>query len=644
MVGLAPPAAMANRSSLCNWRRAECPERDHQFPIEVKMKLLPRKIRLDEVEQEVTQRDQFNTDAVGLAEALVRESQQNSTDGESKAAPGVVRTRVQLVDARDEDATFWRGLLEPLRPHLAACDMAGHIPSFEKPRLLVIEDFGTTGLLGAVDRKDDGSFSDFWRRIGKSHKAGAAMGRWGLGKLVFSSSSAIRTFFGLTVREDDPARSPLLMGQAVLATHTIPGPPPVEYAPHAFFAKDTTGDLQQPENDPAFVAAFSSAAQLKRTDEPGLSIVIPFVHPEITPDSMLPHVIRNWFVPILTGRLVVEIGKHTLDATTLGDIARMHGGPEFADGKRVGFITELHAAQSSPPSVHLPHNWTDGLEAALSAATLEELRERYKDGHLISVRAPLTIQPKSGSVEPTHIDLFIRADPEPGPGIAFFVRGSMSIPGEARRFVGRNCFGAMIAAGGPVATFLGDAEGPAHTSWSGTAEKVTAKWKNPAGRLKEIRSALNQLYMAVARPSDRVEPDALISHFNVRASGTTTRKTKKKPVIRKPNVPKLPRRPANYRVEQRRNGFVVRGTEHSQLPLQITVTLAYDVIEGDPLKEYNKLDFDLNSKEIKVDAKGASYAIKSSNSMAITAREPNFSVSVTGFDENRDLFVGDRKV
>lgn len=608
------------------------------------MKLIAREIRPDEVEQEVTQRDQFNTDAVGLAEALVRESHQNSTDGESKSAPAVVRTRVQMVEARAEDANFWRELLNPLRPHLTACEMAAHISDLGHPRLLVIEDFGTTGLQGAIDRKDDGSFSDFWRRIGKSHKAGSAMGRWGLGKLVFSSSSAIRTFFGLTVREDDLARTPLLMGQAVLATHELPGTPPREFAPHAFFARNTSGKLQEPESDLAFVAAFSAAAQLKRKNEPGLSIVIPFVHPEITLEAMMPHVIRNWFVPILTGKLVVEIAEHVLDASTLGEVARAHGGPEFADGKRVGFITELHAVQSVPPSVHLPHNWTDGIEIALPASVLEGLRERYKDGQLIAVRAPLTIQPKSGTVEPSHIDLFLKADPEPGPGIAFFVRGSMSIPGEARRFLGRNCFGAMVAGGGPVATFLGDAEGPAHTSWSGTAEKVTAKWKNPSGRLKEIRSALNLLYLAVARPADRVDPEALINHFSVRGSGTTTRKTSKKPVIRKPTVPSIPRKAASYRIDQRRNGFVVRATEHTQPPLEITVNLAYDVIEGDPLKEYSKLDFDLSSREIKIEATGATYDVQTPNRLLITAREPEFSVSVTGFDENRDLFVGDRKV
>lgn len=71
--------------------------------------------------------------------------------------------------------------------------------------------------------------------------------------------------------------------------------------------------------------------------------------------------------------------------------------------------------------------------------------------------------------------------------------------------------------------------------------------------------------------------------------------------------------------------------------------MAYDVIDGNPLKEYSKYDFELGSKDIRIEAHGATYSIIGPNRMLISGKEPGFSVSVTGFDENRDLFVGDRK-
>ena len=46
---------------------------------------------------------------------------------------------------------------------------------------------------GAIDLKDNGQFCGFWRQFGRSNKKGSSGGRWGLGKLVFSSSSSIKT-------------------------------------------------------------------------------------------------------------------------------------------------------------------------------------------------------------------------------------------------------------------------------------------------------------------------------------------------------------------------------------------------------------------------------------------------------------------
>src|SRR5687768_799253 len=111
------------------------------------MQLLVRPIREEEVEQEITQRDQFNTDAIGLAEILVREAHQNSMDGRSKGVDTPVRTRFQIVEARSEDRDFWRSIFDPLKEHLDACEIDVTELDFGKPRLFLIEDFGTTGLL-----------------------------------------------------------------------------------------------------------------------------------------------------------------------------------------------------------------------------------------------------------------------------------------------------------------------------------------------------------------------------------------------------------------------------------------------------------------------------------------------------------------
>ena len=95
-----------------------------------------------------------------------------------------------------------RKMVNGLAPSLRASELA--VPQQgASMRLLVIEDFGTTGLKGAVDVKDDGQFCGFWRRFGRSNKKQAQGGRWGLGKLVFPSASQVRTVVGLTRRAGD---------------------------------------------------------------------------------------------------------------------------------------------------------------------------------------------------------------------------------------------------------------------------------------------------------------------------------------------------------------------------------------------------------------------------------------------------------
>lgn len=252
----------------------------------MKMELLIREKQEDEVEQEVTQRDQFNTDEVTLVSTIVREPHQNSLDAKQFGSIEPVRTRFRFHDAKDSDAGYFLDLFKDLKPHLAASDVDLGGIDFRKPRILVIEDFGTTGLSGEFNNSIDQSpFNDFWRRVGASHKVGAAGGRWGLGKLVFSSVSQIRTFFGLTIRHEDMEHTPLLMGQSVLKTHVVNG---VTYAPHIFYGRSGPKKLQLPVVDKATVNRFRNAFGITRTNEPGLSIAIPFALGDIAPEALVP--------------------------------------------------------------------------------------------------------------------------------------------------------------------------------------------------------------------------------------------------------------------------------------------------------------------------------------------------------------------
>lgn len=606
------------------------------------MELLVREKHEDEVEQEVTQRDQFNTDEVTLVATIVREPHQNSLDAGQPGSGQPVRTKFSFHEAKDSDAQYFSELFSSLRPHLAASDLDLDDLDFRRPRILVIEDFGTTGLSGKFDNSTDMSpFNDFWRRIGTSHKGGASGGRWGLGKLVFSSASRIRTFFGLTIRQEDSARTPLLMGQSVLKTHVVDG---IKYAPHIFFGQSGSKKLQLPDTDHLTVERFRSAFGISRTDEPGLSIAIPFALGDITPQSLVPEVMKNYFFPILTGKLVVEIGDTLIDAETFDDVAaNCLPGSAMANRELMAFIRRVHTATA--PDVILRDGWLElgAMGSAIEPGRLTELREKLAlSAELVHVCAPITIRRQTGEVCVTSFDLYLQKAPDGVKTESLFVRGAITVPEESRYFRGRNVFGALVAAREDIAEFLGDAENPAHTRWNGNADKLKTKWKSPTARLSEIRHSLETLYNLLAQAVESEEQDALIDIFSIEGPATTVKKRAKAGPTPPPPVPVIPISRKLYRIVDRRGGFSIRaapGLSASDLPLQIRVKAAYDILRGDPLRKYSPLDFDFNNKGITINDEGANCVAIGSNELQIDADSLNFIVDIDGFDIHRDLLV-----
>jgi len=276
---------------------------------------------------------------------------------------------------------------------------------------------------------------------------------------------------------------------------------------------------------------------------------------------------------------------------------------------------------------------------AITGEQLAALRSEYVEGKLIGVRVPLTIRAHDDTPDSTYIDLYLRSSPETDRGEAFFVRGSITIPGEARRFRGRKCFGALVAEDPRVVSFLGDAEGPAHTSWSGTAEKLRGRWKNPSERLREIRDALNHMFNMVTLTGDQVDPDALKQIFFVNAAGGKQVRRPQNPITISPKIPEIPRRSTAYSVSQRKGGFVIRGTKDTELPLLIRVRAAYDVVDGNPLRQFSEYDFNILDGDIHLEAHGATAQPCKANEVLVEVSQPDFVVYLDGFDENRDLFV-----
>jgi hypothetical protein len=582
-----------------------------------------------QVELEPTQRDQFNNDEVGLADALVRESIQNSTD--ARAGQERVKVRFSLVDLDATETLQLREMLESLRPHLVACGLSPAPIDTSAARLLVVEDFNTTGLTGAIDSLDKGHFRNFWRRHGGSEKTGKSLGRWGLGKLVYSSSSRVHAFFGLTCRAGDKA--PLLFGQAVLLNHDVGK---VRHPAHGFWFADRGPDgIQLPVSDHDITAAFTRLASLDRGHFPGLSIVIPYPLESLTEAALLSGVVQNYYFPILAGRLEVEIGETVLNKDTFLAAATPVAGDTPLD-----FVANVSKRLFQVPPITLPKPIGDAgvTEEHLAPELLKQLRDAFAAGELIQVRAPLNLKRANGTGETSHVELFLQEPPDTNQSYALFVRGSLTVTGERRYFSGVPAYGAMIASHEPIAEFLGDAENPAHTSWNGNAEKVVAKWRSPHSVLRPIRAALRTLYQLVGGEVPHVHENLLLDFFSLVDSIPSKGSKTKKPPVPKPVI--TPREPS-LSINRRTDGFSITAGPAAAswtFPKVLRIRAAYDLAQGNPFKRHSKYDFDIG-KNIAIESKSADVIAVSAHVLRVTLHSPDFVVSASGFDVNRDLVV-----
>jgi len=596
------------------------------------------------VETEVTQRDQFRNDEVDLSDTIVREAVQNSLD----AATGnsQVKVRFRWINGSDElSSDFMNQLFDGHLGHARSAGIEMDEIDFASPSALIIEDFGTRGLTGAVDYKDDDNFTDFWRRHGRSHKTGRSRGRWGLGKLVYSSCSLLSSFFGITVRDGDPNR--YLMGQTVLGFHKHDG---IEYPAHAFFSElsgdDTNVQIQVPVRDNGFTDTFCRNFGMERQDRSGLSIAIPFPNPELKLENMIAVGIVNYFYPIITGQLVLEFNDIQIDSANIRDLANRYAKGKISDIDLLfDFIGEVNNTPDSDLLV-LKERWIDDNrldEDDFEPEDLEKIREKFAQKEIVGIKLPLRIKHKTKGVFQTSFSVYVKRPEELSKGHDMYVRGGLTLPGEAK-FHERKAFGAMIADDEAVASFLGDAENAAHTRWNTQAEKLRKNYVNPQPKLRVIRNSVLNLYDLLAQSIEEEDEQALKEFFWTDLPDQPGKKGRKGKTP--PDIPPIPApRPKPARITSITNGFaVLPGIDANPdlYPLRCRIRVAYDIMSGNPFKKYNPFDFDFNRKgEISVRATSpqARMIERKPNILEFEINDPDFRIEVTGFDPNRDLKV-----
>lgn len=596
----------------------------------------------------------------GHVASLVRESVQNALDARVGAEPVRVTFALHQAPLGETNRLCYLG---GLHPHLAAISPPVPWPAAtgaEPMRWLVYEDFHTTGLCGDPTIVDDPAPGDpsrqdfywFWRNVGRSAKTGEKLGRWGLGKTVFPSSSNINCIIGLTRRADDGRV--LVMGQAVLRNHTIQGN---RYLPYGLLSDPAVhGEKSMPLEGDEAATDVMRAFQLRRNTETGLSLIVPFVRDGITAEAIARSVCLHFFVRILRRELVAEAIDEggticSLTADTIDSVVR-----------QVRWEAQGSQRRGSPPPIGLARFALDRLSTGSVDATLNVAAETgtaswtrdivskavaeplakalaNEEGRAL-VAVPIVLERVDGERVQTHFHVALgrRADNK---GEAWHVRDGMTITAVNRTRPAGGDYDGLLLANDPVmSAFLGDAEGPAHVEWSKEEKRLARNWKTFARRLGFVSSAVSRLADLLRENQPKAAPLALAKVFSVRLPSKP--EGPKNPPIIKPED--LPTHKEWYAIGPKGHGFTIRSVPKAIRPpvKNLRVTFAYDVSSGNPFRVWSRLDFEVrlgDASTLKLSGKGVKPRLLAGNEILLTDLEETFSFTVEGFDAARDVVV-----
>lgn len=609
------------------------------------------------------QSELLNQETFKPADALVRESIQNSLDAK---LPGCEKVRVRIYVSGSA------GSLSPLEaspyfqgfwPHVAQCENGGQVAADlenGRCRFVVIEDFGTSGLTGdpSAARVPDGEPNNYYyflRAEGISGKAAGNLGRWGVGKYVFPKTSGVNSFIALTNRSDDPSNT-LLVGQSVLMNHALDG---TDYDPDGWWAKPGDG-VQMPITGAELISETTKRWNIARTSEPGLSIVIPYVEEALGGADFLRAVIRAYFGAILAGGLIVEIDDAdsedvvALDADNISTLAEA----SFVGLERDKVVSEiqlLKTRSSIPPEGRFTTGSISGkADSGWSSATIDvetanAIRSRLESGAPIEVTVPLELHLKEqqGTPTPTQFHVLLQQEESLRQKPLYLRRGI--VISEAYRFKLPGVRAICLVDDEPLTKMLGDAENPAHTTWTNN-DKIKARYVRGADVLNLVKQAplkIIQLVLDAALEEQRIIFSDIFAaplensqseRKGRDGSGKNGTRTRRRPTV----VPDPKPRSQSLTVLHREDsgGFSIVPTEHGRSGQLKRVDLAvgYATRRGDALAKWTKDDFELS--DLSLALSGGKLAKISGNTLTAEVQDAAiFKLKLTGFDANRDLTI-----
>lgn len=599
------------------------------------------------------------------AVALTRESLQNSRDaGRSSETPIKVAFSFQDISL-DVLKRYLRTENGSLLDHVAATG-----PTFDSPvvRSLLIEDFNTKGLDGPTDHMQfgsEGNFIAFWWEQGLSSKQKGSGGSHGVGKTKLSTSSEIKCFFALTKRADD--EKTFLIGFCLLPYHVIDQQ---QFRGYARYGNVDQNDHLHPldeevASDSGIIDEFKEDFVLTRADEPGLSIVVPAISQEITPDSIEEAVLSEFFMPVIDGKIIVEINDRENKKEKSLRIDREYIENWYAnfdpkDGTLeqqqqhalIGValnLDQIGLFYADPKSgIGKDHNVKIDSNAFV-AGDLEKMQNAFDRGEVVGVQFQVLIEPNHNNPGATHsvlapLKLYLQQKDGKNLRASAFLRGAIKVRNERPNIAQPYSVAILDARNEDLSEYLKWAEDPGHQKWQYKRLKDTKRYRSDTA-LRIVLKSLKETCALLSGVEDEKQMKGVASDIFSIVENKSSRKNGENPP-RPPEPPApsatpfvLHRIAGGFRLSPGKDLAELQNNGELELPFRITTSVGYKVFLGNSVKKYNALDFDLSSPNFTISAEGAEVLNRKHNHLEVEIVSDEFDVVVSGFDPERDIEV-----
>jgi len=630
--------------------------------------------------------------------SLIREAIQNSLDAplipDDKV---IVRFRFKIIPWEDfEPFTITKdkgNITDHFKakawPRLAS-DVVG-----KSIRTLLIEDFNTKGLTGSFDKDEENSTSNlvnFWWQDGFGNKGKkGSNGSAGIGKICFIAASKMSMMWGLSKRVDENIPK-ILLGNIAGPYHHVKKQSYLGYARYADIYIDPETEKQKvdPIIEDSEIKKFEDCFDAKREDT-GLTVIVPAITDDFSSEAILHAVMKDYFWAIINNRLEVQIydengdqrtlSSETLDSQldqelnkdeTIRTLNSLKSRINFArEIKRINESSDQNKFLGLEPSKEYGRrkklNYSFNKDC-VSPENLELMYKLFDDGQIVCLEFILEFRDERNNKDTTGlVQLYTQKMDKKLVAPKEFIRRSILLTSEASTISNRlpnNIASFLYINDEDMSDYVVSAEDPAHIKLTQAKFKKNGFY-SPDSALRFIRGLSEGVYKVLSRADETTDfvenfdkdifsidlPDDKI---NPKQKQKQKDKDKTKEKTKNPDLPKPEKtiQIISKEILKDNDGFKVKSTSSMhdfisngdiKLPLIIDIKAAYESIKGKKgsWTHYSKNDFEFDGDiEILIDPIDSATLISAkSNNLKIEANNANFSVTLKGFDKNRDLLT-----